>query len=46
MELDLDSLQVLPADHETTSLQATTTCGGPTCGTGSTCGGETCMVSN
>ncbi|SFF66333.1 hypothetical protein SAMN05216251_12391 [Actinacidiphila alni] len=47
MELDLDSLQLLPADMETTALLNTTeTCGGPTCGAGSTCGGPTCTISN
>lgn len=43
MELDLDALQVLPADQDTTSLLNTTeTCGGPTCG-GDTCA-STCTV--
>jgi hypothetical protein len=47
MEHDLDALQALPADWESSSLLNTTeTCGGPTCGTGSTCGGPTCTVSN
>jgi hypothetical protein len=44
MERDLDALQVLPADWDTTSLLNTTeTCGGPTCGGGDTCG-STCTV--
>ncbi|MFR9797723.1 ALQxL family class IV lanthipeptide [Streptomyces sp. MS06] len=45
MERDLDALQVLPSDSDTTSLLNTDTCGGPTCGTGNTCG-ESCTVSN
>ena len=41
MELDLDALQVLPADLEDPSVLC-----GPTCGTGVTCQGETCTLSN
>ncbi|MFF7636472.1 ALQxL family class IV lanthipeptide [Kitasatospora sp. NPDC008050] len=41
MELDLDALQALPAEEQTTELACTVTCNG-----GPTCGGETCTSTN